>query len=579
MLTIQDRQLKSVYARLQSQRASDPSVVVDDSAVIDILAAVGDGRRSGKAIKADLLAAGSKPAQLAIAQAGMTAKEKKDVETILDRGDVPMSPAAKNFLEALVGRAALDGGTAALQIIGDQSQGLRGISKPNAIIEAINLSKAPSGRYHNDEAVEVGKADGSGSFKAKFDDRLGTTSEGDVLRVRARYADGKTSSWVDVRVKGLAAKDSDNAVVSLQRIELSYDAALGKIVGVNNNVTRPISEPGAKLQFTNARTGDKTVITLNQDGELPGNGTIHLAGKPGDELIVAASDGVNNKSFTREAGRLKVPGQGGGSGDGVDLPDPKLVKKHLKPDGTPIYQVKRYNGPWEVKPDFATSLRQGAIGNCYFPAAISAIADCDHKDIARIGKKNPDGTFEITFKARSYSSPTGFKDVKVKVDGDIYVRPYGTPIYGTQGQGLGTFCILEKAYASWKGSYDAIGQGGYAQQVMEEILGRSGYSVFISESRVNQVWDEIQRAVRDNRPACLGTHGSDDSGRYTGTGVYADHAYSLFDCRVDASGKRWVKLRNPWGESEPAGNGPNDGIFELTVEQVCKLYVTFMSVR
>jgi hypothetical protein len=35
---------------------------------------------------------------------------------------------------------------------------------------------------------------------------------------------------------------------------------------------------------------------------------------------------------------------------------------------------------------------------------------------------------------------------------------------------------------------------------------------------------------------------------------------------------RFVIVRNPWGESEPAGNGPNDGIFKLKLEDFTKLY-------
>ena len=35
-------------------------------------------------------------------------------------------------------------------------------------------------------------------------------------------------------------------------------------------------------------------------------------------------------------------------------------------------------------------------------------------------------------------------------------------------------------------------------------------------------------------------------------------------------------MRNPWGESEPAGNGANDGIFKLKLEEFAKLYQNLM---
>jgi hypothetical protein len=38
-----------------------------------------------------------------------------------------------------------------------------------------------------------------------------------------------------------------------------------------------------------------------------------------------------------------------------------------------------------------------------------------------------------------------------------------------------------------------------------------------------------------------------------------------------------VVLRNPWGESEPAGNGANDGVFKLKLEDFRKLYDNVMT--
>ena len=37
-----------------------------------------------------------------------------------------------------------------------------------------------------------------------------------------------------------------------------------------------------------------------------------------------------------------------------------------------------------------------------------------------------------------------------------------------------------------------------------------------------------------------------------------------------------MTLRNPWGEVEPAGNGPDDGIFNLKLAEFQKLYQTLM---
>ena len=42
---------------------------------------------------------------------------------------------------------------------------------------------------------------------------------------------------------------------------------------------------------------------------------------------------------------------------------------------------------------------------------------------------------------------------------------------------------------------------------------------------------------------------------------------------------KYVQLRNPWGESEPAGDGKDDGIFYLPMDKFQKLYQTLMTVE
>ena len=77
-------------------------------------------------------------------------------------------------------------------------------------------------------------------------------------------------------------------------------------------------------------------------------------------------------------------------------------------------------------------------------------------------------------------------------------------------------------------------------------------------------------------PACATTH---QSGAFYGnTGVYADHAYTVLGL-AERDGHQFVKLRNPWGPGsgsggavEPASNGPQDGVFELSLPEFCRLF-------
>jgi hypothetical protein len=105
---IADRGIATVYNRLEAQRASDPNVKVGQKQVLELLAQIGD--RSGaspSSVLAKLQQPGLTPrAQIDLARKGMSAAEKKDLEKILDAGTVPLAPGAKEFLEAVVGRAA-----------------------------------------------------------------------------------------------------------------------------------------------------------------------------------------------------------------------------------------------------------------------------------------------------------------------------------------------------------------------------------------------------------------------------------------------------------------------------------------
>jgi hypothetical protein len=134
--------------------------------------------------------------------------------------------------------------------------------------------------------------------------------------------------------------------------------------------------------------------------------------------------------------------------------------------------------------------------------------------------------------------------------------------------------IIEKAYAQWKGSYDTIGNGGYSADVFEDFTGATGRSIDAGGS-ADSVWRTITTAIDNKKPLAAGTH--DDGGpvSYTNTGVYGDHAYSILGYET-AGTERYVVLRNPWGESEPANNGANDGVFKLKLADFQKLYDNVM---
>ncbi|MBL8914365.1 MAG: hypothetical protein JNM17_26910 [Archangium sp.] len=563
-MRLKDSRIRTYAQTLQT--SAQPKVT--DANVIDVLAAVGDSSRmTADKAKTALTAPGiTRAQQFEIAKAGLSKDEKSDLGQLLDKSGLQMDPGAKNFLEALIGRAPLQETFGPLTITGDQKNGIAGVAKPGETIEAINLSTAPSGRLHLTDTMVIGTADASGKFLGTMPD----VREGDMIRMRTRAADGTTSDWLTIQAKGIEASDTRNAVVNLERMDLSV---AGDSIAVKHNTGRPLSEPGATVRFTNARTNESFDVKVDDKGSLPAD--LKLKGRAGDEFKVAVSDGKNNTSFATVAGSIKVPG-GSTNITGVDLPDPKMHKDEMNADGTPKFKTERFTGPLfidEPKPD---DVRQGAIGNCYFPAAMASVAAMNPEAIKNMIKKNDDGTYSVTF--HSANSWSGGRPVEVKVDGDLYVRSFGGPIYGGSLGGSTApdkmemwFPIIEKAYAQWKGSYDSIGNGGVAGQVMAEVLGRPYSYENLSAANANQMYERIKTAAASNKPMAAGTYGTDQASRYTNTGVYANHAYSVLGVE-EKNGEKFVKLRNPWGQSEYGHDGKNDGFFSLPLAKFAELY-------
>ncbi len=577
-----DSKLGSLYTNFETQKRTNPNLKLGQEQILQLVALVADGNknRSAAQMANELKKPGiTRDQQIALVKGGMTAREKTDLAAILDQGSVPLDPIAKSFLEAVLDRGTPQPppppppGTDGLQIAGNQKDGLSGTTKAGATIEAINISTAPTGRLHMDDTSVIGKADASGKFNMAKLTGDQAMREGDLIRMRARYADGSTSDWVTVKATGIATKDSNNAAVALFRIGLA-DAGNGKVSVSNINASRQVSEPGAQLEFTNKRTGEKTKVTVSDTGGFPEGFTLN--GKPGDSFAVAASDGVNNTGFTESVGNVTCPG---GAPSNTDiLPDPALHKDELDSAGKPRFNKVNFTGPLFVDGAKPEDVQQGQIGDCYFPAAMAAIAKANPDAINKLIKDNGDGTYTVTFKEKDWRTQQ-FKDVPVKVDGDLWARSYGGPLYGRSANSSDPkkmemwFPLVEKAYAQWKGSYNAIGDGGHSSDVMEAVLGRDGNSMSIYSGNLDSVFNTIKKNVDANQPVAAGTY--HDESKYTNTGVYGDHAYSILGYEQQGT-QRYVVLRNPWGESEPSGNGANDGIFKLKLEEFAKLYQNVM---
>lgn len=214
--------------------------------------------------------------------------------------------------------------------------------------------------------------------------------------------------------------------------------------------------------------------------------------------------------------------------------------------------------------------RQNALADCYLLGAMSAVAKQRPEVIERMFKANPDGSYTVTLYDKKGSKLVPHK---VTVDADLPRNDWlgNRYAYSRDTKELWP-ALLEKAFAARAGGYAKI-EGGFACDAMEEMTGKKSYDVSLRGEGVTpeSAFAEIKAAVDAGKPGVAVTYGEASNAKYTNSGVFSDHAYTVWGTS-EAGGKKYVHLRNPWGDTEPAGNGRDDGIFKLELSQFIRLF-------
>ena len=211
---------------------------------------------------------------------------------------------------------------------------------------------------------------------------------------------------------------------------------------------------------------------------------------------------------------------------------------------------------------------QGQVGDCYFIAALASVAKTHPELLATAVKTNRDGTYTVTFfeHKKDAAKPT---PVTVTVDGSFANR-HGRLEYAAARETKELWpMIFEKAYASWKGGFDAI-EAGMSATALEALTGaKPDFFPVTSESNKAELWKQLQQATAGNGCVVALSKPWDPAE----SGVVADHAYTLLGVE-EKNGQKLVSLRNPWGEHEPGHDGKDDGIFSLPLEKFMTSFAT-----
>jgi hypothetical protein len=205
----------------------------------------------------------------------------------------------------------------------------------------------------------------------------------------------------------------------------------------------------------------------------------------------------------------------------------------------------------------ANDIVQGDLGDCYFVASLSAIAQTDPNQIRQDVVELSDGTFLVRFM-------NGNKAVYEHVDADLPVNSGGNLVYAQLGAGNSVWvAIMEKAFAEFRNganSYQNI-SSGWMSEVYSD-LGIANTNNFY-EPNAADLLSQIQADLTAGDAVTVGIDNVP-----SGTPLINDHAYSVVAVEKDSHGNLiGLELRNPWGTVGISGYASNNGDVTVTAAQ------------
>ena len=256
----------------------------------------------------------------------------------------------------------------------------------------------------------------------------------------------------------------------------------------------------------------------------------------------------------------------------------------------------------------AGEFEQGTLGDCYFISALAAMAANDPDALEDMIQDNGDGTYTVTFHGLEYDEngfaiPSG-ETFSYEIDAEVLLSEnydiVGANIQDADGDDLFEIgpALLEKAFAMFAeemngmaadngqlpffGDADAtnstgfnlLDEGGDPSIAMIALTGSESWSVGYSgdyaaafenwAAEYNLTSDEllldILSSADEGVTVTVGTNNPEMDGLADG------HAYTVLGV-VEIDGEEYIVMRNPWGVGEPSGNGDDDGIFMVTLDE------------
>ncbi|HEY0906509.1 MAG TPA: C2 family cysteine protease [Methylophilus sp.] len=201
---------------------------------------------------------------------------------------------------------------------------------------------------------------------------------------------------------------------------------------------------------------------------------------------------------------------------------------------------------------------QGALGDCYFIAAMSSVAWARPYAIVNMIRPSAWGNEEQPIhKVNFFKSGTGTAQAVEVTELVPVSKPAHNWVYARSLDAGETWpAVMEKAYAKWRTSnttdfpnYPTIAGGDPVMACAEIISGQRSYVGHAGKSG-DDLWTFVRSHSMSKRtinPMVAWTYDTPPSGtNYTTAKVVANHAYSILGWEF-INNEKYIVLRNPWG--------------------------------
>jgi hypothetical protein len=203
-------------------------------------------------------------------------------------------------------------------------------------------------------------------------------------------------------------------------------------------------------------------------------------------------------------------------------------------------------------------IRQGALGDCYYLAALSALSDTDPDLISQAMTELGDGTYAVRF----YRDGS---EVYLRLDADM---PSAYAALTPDGETW--VMLMEKAYAFFRfgsNDYSTI-DGGVVSPVFKELTGGSADGIWTSGTLAT-----LASYINTNldvwwHPVTLDSYNS------AASPIVGGHVYMVKSIE-GAGDEAYVTVYNPWGfDGCSYDSNPNDGLLRLSIAKIQECFAT-----